>query len=134
MTDDEARALFSDYVENMLDPSEKDKLQAYLAASPEIAAELIQFQRMLTVVHRLPPEEPRLDMWSEFAPRMAEYKAHRKMVPAERFKLRWSELISSVSAGLILYTHALAHRTHRRFARYLLADTTSSYENNTSDA
>lgn len=134
MTTDEARAMFSDYVENNLDATDKDNLQAFLAEAPDAAAELMQFERMLSVLHRLPPEEPRLDLWAEFAPRMAEYRAERKMVPVQRFRTRWSELLSSISAGLILYTHALAERTHSRFERYLLSDPLSRYENNAGDA
>lgn len=134
MTTEDAREMFSDYVEGMLDAPEKERLQAFLAESPECAAELMQFERMISVLHRLPPEEPRLDLWAEFAPKMAEYRAERKMVPAQRLRTRWTMFLSSISAGLILYTHALADRTHQRLERYLLADPLTRYENTTGDA
>jgi anti-sigma factor RsiW len=134
VTTDEAREMFSEYVEDTLEVSEKERLQAFLAETPECAAELMQFERMLSVLHRVPQEEPRLDLWAEFAPRMAEYQAERKMVPAQRARSRWSEFMSSLSSGLILYTHALAERTHRRLERYLLSDPLSRYENNAGDA
>lgn len=134
MTTDEAREQFSAYVEDTLDAAEKERLQAFLAETPECAAELMQFERMLSVLHRMPPQEPRLDLWAEFAPRMAEYREERKMVPAQRARTRWSVFLSSLSAGIILYTHALAQRTHGRLERYLLADPLSPFENNIGDA
>jgi anti-sigma factor RsiW len=122
VTKDDARALFSDYLEGTLDPKTKDALQAFLVDTPETAAELIQFERTLTIMHRMPADEPRLDLWREFAPKMAEYKLEQKQGLRQRFGARWHGLVASFSAGLILYTHALAARTHERLERFLLQD------------
>lgn len=127
MNADVARTLFSDYLEKTLDPATRDAMQAFLAEHPDSAAELIAFERTLALLHRLPAREPSLDLWREFAPRMAEYQAERKMGLARRVRQNWQRMLSQVSAGLILWTHVLASRTHARLERYLLHDPLSDF-------
>ncbi len=117
MTANEATALFSEYVDGTLGPDEKDRLQAYLAANPQSAAELIQFERTISVLRRLPQPEPVIDMWAEFSPKLAAYLAEQKR-PA-KLSAKWADMRSRLSAGLILYTQALAERTCARFGQYL---------------
>ena len=78
------------------------------------------------LVRRLPPREPSLDLWREFAPRMAEFEAEmaatRTVGLWRRMRYNGHQLLSQFSAGLILWTHALATRTHARLERYLLHD------------
>lgn len=127
MTPDEARVLFSDYLDKTLDSATRDKLQEYLASSPDIAAELIAFERTLTLLHRLPAHEPSLDLWGEFAPKFAAFQAERKLSLAARLRLSWKAMLSELSTGAILWTHALAGRTHARFERYMLHDPMPGY-------
>ena len=126
MTSDEARDLFSDYLEGALDPAARDSLQAFLAGRPELAAELFAFERTLSLVRRLPPREPSLDLWREFAPHMAEHQAELRATRTvglwRRVRYNGQQMLSQLSAGLILWTHALADRTHARLERYLLHD------------
>jgi len=122
--------LYSDYLEDALDPATRDAMQAFLAERPESAAELIAFERTLALVRRLPPREPSLDLWREFAPRMAEYQAERRMSLGQRVRLNWLRMLSQFSAGLILWTHALASRTHARLERYLLHDPLTHFQRN----
>jgi anti-sigma factor RsiW len=122
VTTEEARALYSDYLEDSLDDQTRDELQAFLAEMPESAAELIRFERTLSLIHRLPPREPALDLWREFAPKMAEYQAERKLPWSRRLRENWMAMLSQISAGVILYTQALAEHTQARLERYLLHD------------
>jgi len=129
VTENEARSLFSEYVEGTLDEEEKDQFQAFLAANPESAAELMQFERTLSLVHRLPAQEPMLDMWAEFAPRMNEYLAAQKTDPMKRLRHKLADFRSSVSEGMILWTHAVAARTQAQLGKYLLRDPLQDVEN-----
>lgn len=122
MTENEARSLFSEYVEGTLEEEEKDQFQAFLAANPESAAELMQFERTLSLVHRLPAQEPMLDMWAEFAPKMNEYLAEQKTDPMKRLRHKLAGFRSSFSEGMILWTHAVATRTQAQLGKYLLRD------------
>ncbi len=112
MTRDEARARYSDYLEDALDPAARDAMQEFLAREPEAAAELIGLERTLSRLHRLPPREPVLDLWQEFAPQVKAFRAERRLDLATRLRLQWGAVLSQVSAGIILLTHALAHRAH----------------------
>lgn len=119
MTRDEARAQYSDYLEDALDPAARDAMQAFLAREPAAAAELIGLERTLARLHRLPPREPVLDLWREFAPQVEAYRAERRLNLTTRLRLHWGALLSQVSAGIILWTHALAQRAHAELGRHL---------------
>jgi len=129
VTAEQARELYSEYLGNRLDAKTKDELQAFLAQTPECAAEFMQFERMLSLLHQTPPREPTIDLWPEFAHRVEEYAAERHLTPAQKFKLGWEEFVSSLSAGMILWTHALAAHTWRKLEPHLLNDPITHAEN-----
>ncbi|MGI4787619.1 MAG: anti-sigma factor family protein [Janthinobacterium lividum] len=122
MKREDAQALFSDYLENELNPSQRDKLQAYLAQEPEAAAELISLERTLSLLHRLPDREPSLDLWRELTPEIEAFRAERRLNLPLRLRGQWAEFLSSVSEGVILWTHALARRAHHRLGPHLKHD------------
>ena len=119
MTRDEARARYSDYLEDALDPAARDEMQAFLAREPDAAAELIGLERTLSRLHRLPPREPVLDLWREFAPQVEAFRAERRMTVVARLRLHWGALLSQASAGVILWTHALADRAHSGLGHHM---------------
>lgn len=114
--------LYSEYIEGTLDIGRRDAVQRFLAQHPDAAAELFAFERTLSVLHRLPPREPSLDMWHEFAPKLAEWQAARKLSLWERLRLNWMDLRAQFSAGVILWTHVLAKRSQARLEHYLMQD------------
>ena len=119
MTQDEARSLFSEYLDNALDAPQRDEMQAFLAGEPECAAELFALERTLTLLHRLPPREPALDIWREFAPRVEKFQAERRQPGLHRVRLQWEQARSQVSDGVILWTDALAARAKAGLSHYL---------------
>ena len=115
MTREQAQDKFSDYLEDALDPADRADLQAHLAQDPDSASELLALERTMTLLHRLPPREPSLDLWREFAPQAAAYKAERRLSLPARLHLQWELLTASFGDGILLWTHALADRAGRRW-------------------
>lgn len=122
MTREEAQALFSDYLEDALDSRQRDEMQIFLAREPECAAEMFALERTLSLLHRLAPREPALDIWRELLPRVEKFKAERKLSWPERLRIRGEEFRAQVSSGVILWTHALSECAHTRLGRYLQHD------------
>jgi anti-sigma factor RsiW len=122
VTRDEARGLYSEYLEDALDPATRDQMQAFLASEPECASELFGLARTLALLHRLPPREPTLDLWREFAPKVEAFRAERRLSLRSRLRLHWNLLVSQVSEGVILWTYALAQRARYRLSRHLLQE------------
>jgi len=122
MTREDAQAHYSDYLENALSPKERDRMQAYLAAHPDSAAELIALERTLSLLHRLPEREPTLDLWRELVPEIEAFRAERRQSLPVRLRGQWAVFMASVSEGIILWTHALARRAHHHFAPHLHAE------------
>ncbi len=117
MTREQARDRFSDYLEDALDPAARADFQAHLARDPDAASELLALERTMTLLHRLPPREPSLDLWREFAPLAAAYKAERRLPLPARLRLQWELVTASFGDGILLWTHALADRAGRRWGR-----------------
>ena len=122
MKHEDARAHFSDYLEDALSPKERDQMQAYLAQDPDAAAELIALERTLSLLHRLPEREPSLDIWHELAPEIEAFRAERKRSLPARLRGHWAVFVASVSEGVILWTHVLAHRAHHGLGPHLHAE------------
>ena len=116
MTQENARRLFSDYLEDALNPATRDALQAFLADNPDAAAELIALERTLSLLHRLPEREPSLDIWRELLPEVEAFRTERRLKPSARLRAHWAVFVSSVSEGVILWTHALARRAHHHLS------------------
>ncbi len=119
MKPEDARALFSEYLEDALNPKQRDALQAYLAQNPDAAAELIALERTLSLLHRLPEREPTLDLWRELVPEIEAFRAERRLSFPARLRAHWGVFVSSVSEGVILWTHALARRAHHHLSPHL---------------
>lgn len=119
MTREQARALYSDYLEDALNPETRDALQAFLAGKPDAAAELIALERTLSLLHRLPEREPSLDIWRELAPELEAFRAERRLSFPARLRAHWALFVASVSEGVILWTHALARRAHHHLSPHL---------------
>ena len=117
MTRQQAQDKFSDYLQDTLDPAARADLQAHLARDPEAASELLALERTMTLLHRLPPREPSLDLWREFAPLAAAYKAERRLPLPARLRLHWELLTATLGEGILLWTHALADCAGRRWGR-----------------
>lgn len=122
MTREEAQALFSEYLEDSLSSHQRDEMQAFLAREPESAADMFALDRTLSLLHRLPPREPALDIWHEFLPQVQAFQAERKLSLMERLRLRREEFQAQISSGIILWTHALSECAHARLSRYLQHD------------
>lgn len=122
MTRDEARALYSDYLDDALDAEDRARLLAFWEANAGMRADYDVFARTVRVLHALPAREPSLDLWREFAPHMAAHQEERRRSLPARAQHRWSQFRSELSAGVILWTHSLASRAHTRLERYLLRD------------
>lgn len=122
MTREDARAKFSGYLEHELSPSERDQMQVYFAEHPDAAAEMITLERTLSLLQRLPPREPSLDLWHALVPEIEMLRAERKLSLVLRLRGQWSVFVASVSEGVILWTHALARRAHHHLAPHLHPD------------
>ena len=119
MKREQAQALYSDYLEDALNPEARDALQAFLAQNPDEAAELIALERTLSLLHRLPEREPTLDLWRELAPEVEAFRAERRLSLSARLRAHWALFVASVSEGVILWTHALARRAHHHLSPHL---------------
>ena len=119
MTRENARLLFSDYLEDALNPETRDALQAFLARNPDAAAELIALERTLFLLHRLPEREPSLDIWRELMPEIEAFRAERRLSLPARLRAHWALFVASVSEGVILWTHVLARRAHHHLSPHL---------------
>ncbi len=120
LDEDEVRSLFSEYLEGELSPELRDSVQVYLSSNPTVAAELIDYQRTIDILHRLPEREPVLDMWSAIAPTAQQYKVEFRLSLRERLIHKWQGALAAVNEGILFYTRQVAARAHGRLTRNLL--------------
>jgi len=113
----------SDYLEGELDPPERQAVAEHLAVCADCAREAQTLRRTLSVLHEcVPRQEPVLDLWKEFAPKMEAVRAEQRLGFAARLRLSLARFLSNVALGAILYTQSLAQNTAAHMQKYLLAD------------
>lgn len=123
------REALSDYLEGGLPPPERQALAEHLATCAECAREEREMNSLLSVLHdRLPRQEPVLDLWAEFAPKLEQFHAEERLGVWAKFRLRLSRFAGNVAFGAILFTQAVALNTQSRMQKYLLADPFRSSE------
>ena len=123
LDEDEVRSLFAEYLDGELSPELRDSVQIFLSSNPSVAAELIEFQRTIDILHRLPEREPVLDMWSAIAPDAQQYKAEFRLSVRERLIHKWHGALAAFNEGVLFYTRQVAARAHGRLSRNLLHTT-----------
>jgi anti-sigma factor RsiW len=123
MTCEGVQATLSDYVENTLSPSGRQKVEQHLAGCAGCAREAHQLQSLLSLLHdQIPAREPSLDIWAELAPKIEEFQAEERLSIPARLKLRTGRFLNNLATGSILFTQALAMNTQRRMQKYLISD------------
>lgn len=120
LDEDEVRSLFSEYLERTLSPEVRDQVQVFLSNHASLAAELIQYERTLAILHRLPERESVIDMWPAISPEAEKYKSEFRLSLKDRIIHNWHSLIATFSEGVILYTRTVAARAQRHFSHHLL--------------
>lgn len=112
----------SEYVEGGLPPPRRQAVERHLSGCENCARDARRMESMLLVLHGLPAREPALDIWQEMAPKVAQIQHEQRLSVPERLRLRIGRFLSTIAAGSILFTHALAHNTETRMRKYLLQD------------
>jgi len=114
---DQIKHLLSDLYERFLADHEADLLTAHLAECEHCRAELAELEEVLKVIHSLPRQEPVLDLWQEFAPKMAEIRAEMRLGPVGRFKLRLAHFWETLIEGATMFATVVSYNVSRRFQR-----------------
>ena len=118
----------AEYHDGALPEAETQAIGEHLAGCPACADTDRDLRRTVSLLNHLPMPEPRLDLWQEFAPKMAAMEAQMSLSPAVRVKMWWRRGMAHIAEGLVLYTHAVANRTLARMERHLIRDPFQAFD------
>lgn len=119
---DHVQEELSDYLEGNLAPQRNSAISAHIETCVACAQEARLLTSMLSVLQKLPPREPVLEIWSELEPKVAAVIAEERMGFFERIHHRVFQILSNFAAGSILFTQAVAVNTEARMRKYLIQD------------
>ena len=119
---EEARTIFSEFLERYLADHKADLLTAHLAECQSCRDELAELEETLCLMHGLPRQEPVLDLWKEFVPRLAEVRAELRLSPFRRARLHFVRFLATLAEGWALYRAALSYHLSQRFQRVGVED------------
>jgi hypothetical protein len=94
-----------DYLDGLLEPNEKQEVDAHLASCPACAHELQSLRNLLSEARQLPEEiEPSRDLWPQLAERLeaASYRERPKVISLESARPSGSTLFSLRSVSWLL--------------------------------
>ena len=118
----EAKELFSDYLEEYLIEPDLSRFMDHLGGCEGCRNELDELQQALGVIHDLPPEEPVLDLWTEFVPYCAQIRAESRMSLADRIRRSFAHFRARLHEGAMIFTAVLRHNTCRKLEWFSTGD------------
>jgi hypothetical protein len=118
----EAKELFSDYLEEYLIEPDLSRLIDHLSDCESCRNELDELQQALGVIHDLPRQEPVLDLWAEFVPMCAQFRAESRLGFADRIKRCFSHFRERFHEGAMIFTAVVRYNTCRKIEWFSTGD------------
>ncbi len=118
----EAKELFSDYLEEYLIEPDLTRLMDHLSGCESCRNELDELQQALGVIHDLPPHEPVLDLWIEFAPMCSQVRAESRLGVADRIKRCFSHFRERLHEGAMIFAAVVRYNTCRKIDWFSAGD------------
>jgi anti-sigma factor RsiW len=106
------KSKISEYLENDLPNDVYNQISEHLSSCSECHEELEEMRQMLSVINKLPHQEPVFDLWTEFAPKMHEIESDRYKEAETAFIPR---LQNALHEGWTIFTIVTGYNTRVKF-------------------
>lgn len=124
---EEVQERLSALIDEQLSPQEYEQLQHHLHTCEACSREYQELRRFVEFCRQLEAPEPRIDLWREFQPMLAEIVAEQKIPFAQRLRRQWSRLVSQVCYGIILFLQVVTYQLTITLSRYIVEPERPAY-------
>ncbi|GBC94228.1 hypothetical protein HRbin16_00009 [bacterium HR16] len=124
---EEVQERLSALIDEQLSQTEREQVLQHLYACEACSREYQELRRFVEFCRQLEAPEPRIDLWREFQPMLAEIIAEQRLPFAQRLRRQWSRLVSQVCYGIILFLQVVTYQLTITLSRYIVEPERPAY-------
>ncbi len=124
---EEVQEQLSALIDEQLSPQEYEHLQRHLHTCEACFREYQELRRFVDFCRQMEAPEPKIDLWREFQPMLAEIVAEQKIPFAQRLRRQWNRLVSQVCYGIILFLQVVTYQLTITLSRYIVEPERAAY-------
>ncbi len=124
---EEVQERLSALIDEQMNQQEREQVQHHLMTCETCAREYRELRRFVEFCRQLEQPEPKIDLWQELQPMLAEIIAEQKLPFTQRLRRQWSRLVSQVCYGIILFLQVVTYQMTITLSRYIVEPEHSAY-------
>lgn len=117
---EEVQELLNALIDEHLNPHEKEQVLDHLHTCNSCAKGYNDLRRFVEFCRQIESPEPKIDLWREIEPKLAEVIAEQRLPFALRLRRQWDRLISQVCYGVILFLQVVTYQVTLSLSRYVV--------------
>ncbi len=124
---EEVQERLSALIDEQLSQRERELVTNHLHTCQACMEEYQQLRRFVEFCRQMEAPEPRIDLWREFQPVLAEIIAEQRLPMSQRLRRQWSRLVSRVCYGIILFLQVVTYQLTLTLSRYIVEPEKPAY-------
>lgn len=124
---EEVQERLSALIDEQLNQQEREQVQSHLLICETCAREYQELRRFVEFCRQLEAPEPKIDLWHDLQPMLAEILAEQQLPLGQRLRRQWSRLVSQVCYGIILFLQVVTYQLTITLSRYIVEPEPSAY-------
>ncbi len=117
---EEVQERLSALIDEQLNLQEREQVLNHLRTCEACSREYHELLQFVQFCRQLEAPEPKIDLWREFQPVLAEIIAEQRMPFTQRLRRQWSRLVSQVCYGIILFLQVVTYQVTMTLSRYIV--------------
>lgn len=124
---EEVQERLSALIDEQMSQQEREQVQHHLMTCEACSREYRELRRFVEFCRQLEQPDPKIDLWQELQPMLAEIIAEQKLPFAQRLRRQWSRLVSQVCYGILLFLQVVTYQMTITLSRYIVEPEHSAY-------
>jgi 3-methyladenine DNA glycosylase/8-oxoguanine DNA glycosylase len=117
---EEVQERLSSLIDEQLGWQEREEVRQHLHMCATCAREYQQLRQFVEFCRQLEAPEPKIDLWRELQPMLAEMVAEQRLSFTQRIRRQWNRLVSQVCYGIILFLQIVTYQTTVALSRFVV--------------
>ncbi|MCS6830025.1 MAG: zf-HC2 domain-containing protein [Armatimonadota bacterium] len=117
---EEVHERLSALIDEQLSREEREQVEYHLHTCEACSGEYQDLRRFVEFCRQLEAPEPRIDLWREFQPMLAEIVVEHRLSFVQRLRRQWGRLVSQVCYGIILFLQVVTYQLTLTLSRYIV--------------
>lgn len=124
---EEVQERLSALIDEQLNQHEREQVHRHLLTCETCAREYRELLRFVEFCRQMEAPEPKIDLWHEFQPILAEIIAEQRLPFTQRLRRLGNQLVSQVCYGIILFLQVVTYQMTITLSRFIVEPEHSAY-------